>query len=82
MQYPEEFIERLHLIWGAAFLSPGGPEEVREIVRGLDLEDRQVLDIGCGTGGPAIVLARDSGARVTGLDVEPQLIERARRFAG
>lgn len=81
MQYPEEFIDRLHLIWGAAFLSPGGPEEVQEIVRGLDLADRQVLDIGCGTGGPAIVLARESGARVTGLDVEPQLIARARRFA-
>lgn len=81
VQYPAEFIDRLHLIWGDAFLSPGGPEEVRAIVQGLDLADAEVLDIGCGTGGPAIVLARDCGARVTAVDVEPQLLERARRFA-
>lgn len=81
LQYPQEFIERLHLLWGAAFLSPGGPEEVREIVRGLDLEGRRLLDIGCGTGGPAIVLAREGGALVTAVDVEPLLLERATRFA-
>ncbi|HEY9539975.1 MAG TPA: methyltransferase domain-containing protein [Kiloniellaceae bacterium] len=81
IQYPDEFIDRLHLIWGDAFLSPGGPEEVRAIVSGLDLEDGEVLDIGCGTGGPAIVLARDKGARVTAVDIEPQLLERGRRFA-
>lgn len=81
LQYPEEFIERLHLIWGDAFLSPGGPEEVQAIVRDLDLAGKTLLDIGCGTGGPAMVLAREFGARVTALDIEPQLIERARRFA-
>ncbi len=80
-QYPDEFIDRLHLVWGRGFLSPGGPEEVGEIVAGLDLEDAEILDIGCGTGGPAMVLARDKGARLTCIDVEPQLIERGRRLA-
>jgi phosphoethanolamine N-methyltransferase len=81
IQYPDEFIDRLHVVWGQGFLSPGGPEEVREIVRGLDLEGKALLDIGCGTGGPASVLAKETGALVTGLDVEPQLLERARRTA-
>ena len=45
------------------------------------MKDALVLDIGCGTGGPAIVLARDMGARLVCIDVEPQLIERARRLA-
>lgn len=81
VHYPDDFINRLHLIWGPGFLSPGGPHEVREIVRGLDLRDALVLDIGCGTGGPAIVLAHDLGARVVGIDVEPQLIDHARRHA-
>jgi len=81
IQYPEEFIDRLHLIWGDAFLSPGGPEEVRAIVRDLDLAGKDLLDIGCGTGGPAMVLAGEFGARVTALDIEPQLLERGRRFA-
>ncbi len=80
-QYPDEFIDRLHLVWGTGFLSPGGAEEVAEIVKGLDLGDATVLDIGCGTGGPAMVLAREKGARVTGIDVEPQLVERRRRLA-
>jgi phosphoethanolamine N-methyltransferase len=80
-QYAEDFIDRLHLVWGRGFLSPGGPAEVAEIIRGLDLKDKLVLDIGCGTGGPAIVLARDMGARLVCIDVEPQLIERARRLA-
>ncbi|MGH6891727.1 MAG: class I SAM-dependent methyltransferase [Dongiaceae bacterium] len=52
-----------------------------EIVRGIDLKDALVLDIGRGTGGPAIVLAQDMGARLVCIDVEPPLIERARRLA-
>lgn len=80
IQYPDHFIERLHLIWGEGFLSPGGPEEVREIVKGLDLSGKVVLDIGFGTGGPAIALARDHhAARVIGTDVESQLYDRAHK---
>jgi len=80
-QYADEFIDRLHLVWGPGFLSPGGPEEVAEVCRGLDLKDAHVLDIGCGTGGPSIALARDMGARVLGIDIEPQLLDRARTLA-
>lgn len=80
-QYPDEFLDRLHLVWGVGFLSPGGAEEVGEIVKGLDLTGAAVLDIGCGTGGPAQVLARDKGAKVIGIDVEPQIISRAKSLA-
>lgn len=78
-QYTEDFITRLHMVWGAGFLSPGGPEEVREIVRGLDLAGERVLDIGCGTGGPSVTLAK-MGAHVTGIDVEPHLLDHAGRI--
>ncbi|MGR3291527.1 MAG: class I SAM-dependent methyltransferase [Paracoccaceae bacterium] len=80
-QYPDEFIDRLHLVWGPGFLSPGGAEEVAKIVGDLDLAGKRVLDIGCGSGGPAIVLARDYGASLVCIDIEPQLIERARANA-
>ena len=81
IHYPEAFIERLHTRWGRGFLSPGGAEEVLEIVSGLDLAARRLLDLGCGPGGPAIVLARETGAHVLGIDIEPQLLDRARRHA-
>ena len=82
LRYPDEFADRLELIWGAGFLSPGGADEVREILRGTDLSSKTVLEIGCGIGGPAIVMAGElSAAKVVGIDIEPQLIERAQRNA-
>ena len=44
------------------------------------MRGKTVLEIGCGIGGPAIVIAGDFDARkVVGIDIEPQLIERAAR---
>jgi len=76
IQYPDHFITRLQAVWGRGFLSPGGPEEVKRIVEGLDLAGKCLLDIGFGTGGPAAVLA-SLGAQVTGTDIEPQLLPHA-----
>ena len=67
------------MVWGHGFLSPGGRDEVLRVVEGLDLAGRLVLDIGCGTAGPAMVLAKACGAKVIGIDVEPQLVARAKR---
>ena len=77
-EYDSTLIAMLELIWGEGFLSPGGPEAVGKIVSGLDLDGKLVLDIGCGIGGVDIVLARDFGARVIGLEIEADLVRRAR----
>jgi 2-polyprenyl-3-methyl-5-hydroxy-6-metoxy-1,4-benzoquinol methylase len=45
-----------------------------------DVRDRAVLDVGCGPGDNALLLA-SFGARVTGIDVSPGCIETARRRA-
>lgn len=64
--------------WGAGFLSPGGSEEVLEILREIDIAGKFVLDIGCGTGGPDIVIGKElNPSRIVGVDVEPYLIDRA-----
>lgn len=78
IHYPENFLDRLELIWGPGFMSPGGAAEVMEIVASIPLRNRRLLDIGSGLGGPAVTLA-NLGALVTGIDVEPQLFDRARR---
>jgi sterol 24-C-methyltransferase len=42
---------------------------------------QSVLDVGCGTGGPAIAVAAHSGVHVTGIDLVPAQLERARAHA-
>ena len=68
-EYDDRMLKLLQIIWGVGFLSPGGPQAVRDIVAGLDLREKSVLDIGCGLGGLDEVLAGEFGARVTGIDV-------------
>lgn len=78
IEYTEDFITRLEIAFGKGFLSPGGAEEVAKIVEGIDLEQKEVLDIGTGIGGPACLLVANHGAgRVTGIDVEKPVLERA-----
>jgi ubiquinone/menaquinone biosynthesis C-methylase UbiE len=78
--YPPDFVTNLELQWGVGFLSPGGPEEVREILRDVEIRGMRVLDIGCGTAGPDLVIARElSAGRVIGIDVEAFLIEKGRK---
>src|SRR6266853_181557 len=38
----------------------------------------QLLDVGCGIGGPARYFAAHHGARVTGIDLTPEFIDAAR----
>jgi len=80
-EYHDAMLDTCQLLWGEGFLAPGGPGNVARMVGGLDLKDRLVVDVGCGLGGPACVLAEQFGARVLGLDLERPLIERARARA-
>ncbi len=58
----------------AAVVSAGAPSGVPEGAR--------VLEVGCGPGRLSIRLARRHGLKVTGLDLDPAMIERARANAG
>src|SRR5258705_8208723 len=57
-----------------AITTPAAAELVR---RASPRAGHRVLDVGCGTGPVAVTAAR-KGARVTGLDLTPELLERAR----
>lgn len=80
-EYDDGMVAMLELIWGEGFLAPGGAENVRRIVQGLDLGDKTVLDIGSGLGGVDLILAGEYGARVIGFEIEQALIARARQYA-
>jgi SAM-dependent methyltransferase len=80
-EYHDSMVAMLELIWGDGFMAPGGEGNVTKMVEGIELEGRRVLDIGCGLGGPACVLAGKYAAHVVGIDLEAPLIERARSRA-
>ena len=79
MAYDDQFVRGLEWLWGEGFLSPGGREEISEILRGISIKDKTVLDIGCGIGGIDRLLVTEYKARkVIAIDVIEPLIERAR----
>ena len=77
--YDRQVINFLEELWGEGFLSPGGPEEVARVVEGIDLKGKHILDIGCGSGAIAVLMAQKFGAgKVTGIDVEAPVCAAAR----
>ena len=78
IEYNDAMTTMLELIWGVGFMAPGGEGNIANLVEGLEIRERRILDIGCGIGGPAFVLASKYGAHVVGTDIEPQLIDQAR----
>ncbi|GAB5435854.1 class I SAM-dependent methyltransferase [Falsiruegeria mediterranea] len=78
--YDRQVIDFLEELWGEGFLSPGGVEEVARVVEGVDLKGKHILDIGCGSGAIAVLLAGEMEAgKVTGIDVEAPVCEAARQ---
>ena len=62
---------------------PGSVETTRRALRLLpdSLRVERVLDLGCGTGGSTIVLAEDTGAHLTGVDIYPPYLATLRARA-
>lgn len=79
--YDPAMIELLQLLWGDGFLSPGGPEAVTEIISPASPAGATVLDIGCGAGGAAMVIAALGASHVSGVDPVHELVELARASA-
>ena len=76
--YDQQHIGFLEEIWGDGFLSPGGRDEVDRVLSGVQTAGKRVLDIGCGTGACAALLATEYGAaHVTGIDVEDPVCQAA-----
>ena len=81
MQYAKAFTDALQFMWGEGFLSPGGPEEVAQMLVHDDLSGKRVLDIGSGIGGvDALLVERHGALEVVGVDVEEQLVDASRAY--
>ena len=81
-EYDVNLMALLEAVWGEGFMSPGGVEEVDRYLAGIQLDGHSVLDIGCGLGGIDVHLINKHGAAmVTGIDIDPALIERCNLLA-
>jgi phosphoethanolamine N-methyltransferase len=81
-EYDDNLMALLEAIWGEGFMSPGGVDEVDRYLDGISLRDQSVLDIGCGLGGIDVHLLRHhAAAQVTGIDIDPALIDRCKLLA-
>lgn len=81
-EYDDIHMRFLELLWGDGFLSPGGPAEVERVLEGIEIAGRDVLDIGCGSGGITLFIARRYVPRsIIGFDVEEPVIREASRRA-
>ncbi|MEM7346954.1 MAG: methyltransferase domain-containing protein [Chloroflexota bacterium] len=82
IHYEDPFIAFLEVMWGDGYLSPGGADEIVRLLAGIDLTNKTVLDIGCGSGGITALLAKEYGAaKVVGIDVEEPVCRHARQTA-
>jgi ubiquinone/menaquinone biosynthesis C-methylase UbiE len=59
----------------------GGPSATRELAETAGLRDGAVLDLGCGVGGPARMLAQEYGCTVTGVDLTESSCASARTLS-
>lgn len=55
--------------------NPTSPEKIRQLGELLRLEpDKQVLDVACGMGGPAMLLAATFGCHIVGVERSPDFV--------
>ena len=79
-QYRTESILLYENVYGEDFVSPGGRDMARELIGRMRLPPGSwVLDVGCGLGGSAFLMAREFELRVDGIDLSKNMLEIANR---
>lgn len=64
------------------FFNVGGNPSIERLSERCKIgPDSHVLDVGCGTGGNSIYIAKKYGCKVTGIDISEMMVEKARTRA-
>ncbi|MFQ5887272.1 MAG: class I SAM-dependent methyltransferase [Candidatus Hydrothermarchaeales archaeon] len=67
---------------GASFFQIGGPKSTERLAEQCQInKDKKVLEVGCGTGFNACLIAKKFGCRVVGVDIAEVSIEKAKERA-
>jgi SAM-dependent methyltransferase len=77
-RWPAARLVLTNRLWGNGFIFPGGELETLRLTRPLGLSAAaSLLIVGVGSGGPASAVARNLGAWVTGMEIDPALVSAA-----
>lgn len=74
-EYPEDYCSLLEEHYGFGMMSEGGAEGIELMFKGVDLKNKKALDIGSGMGGVPEYLAKTHNMDVTGLEINPWMVE-------
>lgn len=76
-EYTSKYCLQLEAAYGEGMMSEGGAEGIEHMFDQVALHGKTALDIGCGLGGVAFYLSEKYGMRVTGIEVNPWMVEEA-----
>jgi len=80
-QYSENGILRYEKIFGETFVSVGGKTTTSQFVEKMGLKPgMNVMDIGCGIGGSAFLMAERYGVNVYGIDLSTNMLAIADKY--
>lgn len=79
-QYTAPSIRLYESVYGEDFVSPGGRKMALELIGKMNLKpDNRVLDVGCGLGGSAFLMAARFDLFVDGIDLSRNMLAMANR---
>ena len=78
-EYTEDYCLFLEATYSDSMLSEGGTQAVEHMFQGIEVKQKSMLDIGFGLGGADFYLAKQHGASVTGIELNPWLVQEATR---
>lgn len=78
-EYPASYCEMLESAYGKNMMSEGGTDAIERMFKDIELSQKKCLDIGFGLGGAAVYLASQHDAQITGLEINPRMVEEANK---
>jgi ubiquinone/menaquinone biosynthesis C-methylase UbiE len=78
-EYSEDYCLFLEAAYNEGMMSEGGATAVERMFTNIDTQNKKILDIGFGLGGVAFYLAEKYNAFVTGIEINPWMVEEATR---